>query len=251
MRTCITVDGDLYKDRAISRKAIRFTMRFLDFFGLKGKVTWFINEGLYSWTRDYKGALERIKARDDEIALHVHKINEDIRSGKRSSKKELIRVFRTDKNKIEHSVKTQIVSFRSGAHAHTSEMFRALQELHFKYDSSIVPKKVIYVDKKLYPKSKNEIYVDNRRVKITSGIFKIGKIIEIPNHVQNPLSLFFKFLFSKNKKNFVACYYLHPTDIVNEKGGIKIRNLLKYVLSFIVIKALFRPHFCKIKQIKI
>ena len=250
MKICITIDGDLYPSKEVSKKAIDFTMKFFDFFRLKGKVTWFINEGLYSWTMNYKEYLRKIKARNDEIALHVHKINEDMRNGKKSSKKELMRLFKKDKNKIEHFIKERVVSFRSGAHAYTKEMFEALQELNFKYDSSIVPEEVIYVDKKLYPKSKSEIYVDNRKIKISSGIFKIGKLIEIPNHVQNPIYLFLNFLFSKNKKNFVVCYYLHPADLINNKGKIRLNNILKYSLFIIFLRVLFlKSEFKKINQI--
>ena len=208
---CISIDGDLYENNVYaSKKAIEFTFRFLDFLGMRGNVTWFIND-YYKWTTTYRQELLEIVNRDDEIGLHVHKINEDIREGKVSSVKELTKVFNKYKRRIENVIGFKILSFRSGAHAHTPQMFTALENIDILYDSSIIPRKKIFVDMDLYPWSKSNTYVDNSH--ITKKEFNIGQIKEITN--------------SKWK-------YFHPTDLVREDGTYKIKNIIKYGLLILL-----------------
>ena len=205
---CLTIDGDLYNNVEVSKKAIHFTIKFLEFFGINGKVTWFINEE-FGWTKHYINELRSIVAKGNEIGLHVHKINEDVRKGKVSSVEELKKVFKKYKTTLEKVTGNKIVSFRSGAHAHTPQMFTALSHLDFYYDSSIIPGKIIYVDKELYPHSKNDIYVDNRRIK-KRKVFYISNSLcvkEVPN--------------SKWK-------YFHPIDLVRKDGSYNVRNIFKW-----------------------
>jgi hypothetical protein len=172
--------------------------------GIKGKVTWFINND-YGWTTTYKKQLLEIKERSEEIGLHIHKINEDVRKGNLSSVEELTRLFRKHKLDIEKVVEFRILSFRSGAHAWTPEMFVALNNIGIMYDSSIIPGKVIMVDKELYPESLEDTYNDNRF--ICKKEFYIGRVLERCN--------------SKLR-------YFHPTDLVREDGSYNIKNIIKF-----------------------
>ena len=68
---CITVDGDEKRLGDIS-KGFPVLLEILDKEGLRGKVTWFINEHDYQWTDRYPNYLKQIIDRGDEIALHSH-----------------------------------------------------------------------------------------------------------------------------------------------------------------------------------
>jgi len=213
---CISIDGDLYDDVEPSKKAINFTFKFLDFLGVKGKVTWFINND-YGWTTTHKKELLKIVDRKEEVGLHVHKINEDVRKGRLSSVYELFESFNKPKKEIEKVVGFRILSFRSGAHAWTPQMFVALENLGVMYDSSIIPKKIIYVDKELYPTSKKEVYNDNTFIKEKE--FYMGEVYERTNS---------------------KWIYFHPTDLVRKDGTYNMRNIIKFGLSILFHRVFYR-----------
>ena len=202
LQKVISVDGDLYPNKKISKEAIEITIDFLNLFRIKN-VTWFINME-YPWDTEYKKQLLMILLRGDKIGLHSHRICKDMRAGKHSSIKELVKEFGRDKKRLEKVV-GKVISFRSGAHAYTPEMFKALERLGFKYDHSVIRNQIVYVDKKLYPNSKVDIYVDNRGNKELQ--YKIGKLVEVTNHKWD---------------------YFHPIDLVDKNGEVKWRNIIKY-----------------------
>ena len=202
----ISVDGDVFQDVKASKRAILFTLKFLDYVQLRNLV-WFINENDYHWTKNYKEELKMILTRGDKIGLHSHQVCKDMRAGKAATVKELVRIIGKDKKRLETVIGCKILSFRSGAHAYIDEMFKALEQLGFKYDHSVIRNQIVYVDKKLYPDSKIDFYVDNLGNKELQ--YKIGKLVEVTNHQWD---------------------YFHPIDLMDEQGNIKWRNVIKYAI---------------------
>jgi hypothetical protein len=160
---CISIDGDLPEDKYLANKAIYHTMQFFKRSGILNKVTWFINEGgcpgppnpinkfllatnMFCWTQDHPDELKKLIDEGCDIELHSHYLegywNEH---GKKPGYKLIIEYIKKEKESLESFVKNytrreyNIIGFRSGNYITSTDLYRALKDLGFKFDSSVVP----------------------------------------------------------------------------------------------------------------
>lgn len=135
---CITIDGD-EKNKGDIATAVPFLLRFFDQTHLRGKVTWFLNQYDVNWVERYPDLIMQILDRKDEVGLHSHV--EDRIHDYRS----LVRIISNAKQRIEEYCAKRlsnnycIISFRSGKLAKSEELFNAISDAGFKFDSSVRP----------------------------------------------------------------------------------------------------------------
>lgn len=177
---CITIDGD-EKNKGDIATAVPLLLRFFDQTHLRGKVTWFLNQHDVNWIEKYPDLVVQILHRKDEIGLHSHV--EDMIHDYRS----LVRIISNAKQKIEEycakhlSSNYSIISFRSGKLAKSEELFNAISDAGFKFDSSVRPgwsRNDIHTDDRDIPPLIDPHYIDPIDYKVSSPSPKT--ILELP-----------------------------------------------------------------------
>lgn len=160
---CISIDSDLPADKYLANKAIYHTMQFFKRSGILNKVTWFINDGggigppnpvnrfllatnMFCWTQDHPDELKKLIDEGCDIELHSHYLegywNEH---GKKPGYRLIIEYIKKEKESLESFIKNytgreySFIGFRAGNYITSTDLYRALRDLDFKFDSSKVP----------------------------------------------------------------------------------------------------------------
>jgi hypothetical protein len=230
---CISIDGDLPEDKYLANKAIYHTMQFFKRLGILSKVTWFINEGgcpgppnpvnkfllrttSFCWTKDHPYELKRLFDEGCDIELHSHFLQGYWDNhGKKPSYKLLIENIKKEKESLESFVKNytgraySFIGFRAGNYVTSTDLYKALRDLGFKFDSSKVPglkdsfgEKHSFFDYSELSFAQNWHYLDEGLLELpvySLTDFEVGR-----KCTKSPVVLTF------------SCG--HPYDFINERG---------------------------------
>jgi len=212
----LSVDGDLSAPQPLRDKALRASFDLLDHLGLRGKVTWFVNQGSYDWAGRHRWALEEILARGDELALHSHFVEQHLRRGLKPGRLEIKKQIGQDKIALEEAIKSgyRIKGFRAGCLAITEVLLDTLVDLGFDYDSSIMPGVQRWFGKHLL--------FDYTHLPPTSNWQQIRPgLWELPLYRVSPGMTYVNVaLHSRARPTVITHLLFHPHELINRYGNL-------------------------------
>jgi len=142
----MTVDGDL-RNGSISQRerAIRALLKLFDSEGMAGKVTWYINENDFEWTKNHPEVVLSIVERRDALGIHDHfdtqniiDFGEALRFCKESYSKVMKFLKHRDKDK---DYPQGILAHRSGSLYQKATFYKARKEIGYRILSDVWPEK--------------------------------------------------------------------------------------------------------------
>lgn len=244
---CVSIDGDLPRDKMLADKAIHHTIKFLKREGLSSKVTWFINDGgismplptmpeiktdRFCWTQEHPEELKMLVKEGCDIELHSHYIQGYWESnGEKPGYELILKNIKEEKESLESFVGNytgrpyNITGFRAGAYITSEDLYRALKTLGCIFDSSEVPGlkgsqrlKHCFVDYSDVPFLRNWHYIDD-------------ELLELPLY---PLTMDTEIVRKCTRSPIVLSFFCgHPFDFIDAKGnprrlrGLKLRVWLR------------------------
>ena len=142
----ITVDGDMRSGTITQRDAaIKALLKLFDSEGMAGKVTWFLNENDFEWTKNHAEAILSMVERKDALGIHDHFDTQniiDFEEALRFCKKSYSKVmkFLKDANK-DKDYPQGILAHRSGSFYQRAAFYKAKKEMGYRILQDVFPEK--------------------------------------------------------------------------------------------------------------
>ncbi|MBN1675080.1 MAG: hypothetical protein JXR37_28825 [Kiritimatiellae bacterium] len=209
--------------RAQYERAVRAVLGVLDDAGLRGRVTWFLNEIDVGWSRWHPGLVKEISGRGDAIALHTH-MDGLFGNPTIDTEEAVLRLCGAAKARLEALCGRLCIAHRTGCCLQRAYVYRALQRLGFNMLSDVAPG--------FCRMTAARIHLDNSMVPAGAGPYRhqagdwlnyrsrAGPFLHVPlttGSLKDLASLPDKV---KRHRASVACWDMHPHEVQGPDGSV-------------------------------
>lgn len=238
----VSADCDLTGDATKDGLSVKKTHEIFSAMSHPSSFTWFLNEADDGWSSRNKKFLSYIKKEGYDIQLHSHFIEKYWnKKGTIPKDKEITKVLKNDKLKLEKALKLKVDGFRAGKHMLPCDM-SILKKAGFVFDASTYPGLSVNVGKGDSCDYSDVHFEDNWKKPATG-------FISFPNHLFYPPKTFLQCIVSKNKGPLVISYLFHPYELVSENGITRFRVFMLRA-QFAMLKLFFpRSEFKSFKEL--
>lgn len=135
-----TVDGDLRVGNLVQQKqAVRRLSALFDELGLRGCVTWFVNENDFHWTAAHGDLLLEIVARGDALGIHDHFDTHDAQTYQQALALASRSLQRVKDFCHRAGLSVEVIAHRNGCFLQSQAYYRVLRALGYRVVSDIWP----------------------------------------------------------------------------------------------------------------
>lgn len=215
----VCVDCDDHDTTVGTLSGVAVLQRIHKRLGVTGAVTWFVNQR-YHWTDRYPDLLRQLLQSGDRVEMHGHAerfIGPNDAAGLRRFLSDQLDSLQTFCQGVQPGYRVEC--FRSGSLDRSHDLYRALEELGIRYDSTLAPgyRRKLYdrlVDDTDLPSSRNCFYLDPQDYKRAQPHAR--QIVEVPVMLAGSRSL--HALLANPDRPLVLATLIHPYNVVDRQG---------------------------------